>query len=127
MSNGGKSFLWGIALGIFVSILVGSSASESSAEKIQWMEDEHREETSVLESKISDLESELSEAKSCINGLKTMTDRARYGISSVTLSLSTRDDEYETLYDAIEESKDGLSSIELSGIPGDCFPGFINP
>lgn len=79
------------------------------------------------EDKYSRLESEMSEAKSCIEGLKAIIDESKYNMSSAQLTLSTRDDEYETLYGAIQEARDSLQSSEdsLSGIPGDCFPRFL--
>ena len=120
MENSGKSFLWGLGFGLCIAVSIWSSISDSHYEEIQGLQIDYDE-------KYSNLEAEISEAKLCISELKTMIDEARVGISSTERSLSTWDDEYETLSSAIAESRDTLSSIELSGIPGDCFPGFINP
>jgi len=113
--NDGKSFWYGLGIGLIIAFAIWSSSSDSNYEKQQGLEIDYQD-------KYDSLKSDLSQAYSCIDGLQSMLGSVKSDLSFAESTVSTRDDEYETIYDALQETGSYISSAssELIGQPVDC-------
>lgn len=111
----GKSFWYGLGIGLFIAFAVWSGTSDSNYEEQQSLEIDYQD-------KYASLRGDLSRAYSCIDGLQSMLSSVKSNLSFAESAVSTRDDEYETIYDALQETESYISSAssELIGQPADC-------